>query len=89
MYFNYENWWRTVISAKTYQFSFHNADQSSNAIIIFKTDFNSLLCLLEIGQSTSPNLTPPPPSNNHTFSLNILKYRNFPTFIIRNLNQKS
>lgn len=89
MYFNYEDRWRTVISAKTYQFLFHNADQPSNAIIIFKTDFNSLFCLLEIGQSTSPNLTPLPPSNNHTFILNILKYRNFPTLIIQNLNQES
>jgi len=41
------------------QLLFHHTDSSSNVIILFKTDLSSLLCLLEIGQSTFPNYTPP------------------------------
>jgi len=40
------------------QFLFrHTDDRYSNAIILFKTDLYSALCLLEIGQSTFPNFT--------------------------------
>lgn len=42
---------RTVILAKIYQSFFHHTDQLSNAIMVFKTDLDSFLCLLKIGQS--------------------------------------
>jgi len=68
------------------QYLFHHTDWSSNAIIFLKTDLSSLLSLLEISQSTFPNSIT---LNIYKFSLNILKFRNFQTLIIRDLNQKS
>jgi len=36
----------------------HHIDRPSNVIILFITDLNSLLCLLEMDQSTFLNFTP-------------------------------
>jgi len=54
-----------------------HTDRSSDTIILFRTDLNLLLCLLEIGQSVFPNFTPTLYNDyNYKFGLNFFEFLN-------------